>query len=148
MTDQMPAWQADALCRDQPYEIFFPTRGGDVREAKAICSKCSVQGPCLEWAIDIGEKHGVWGGLSERERRRVRRRRRDRIQKVCAGCGADANHRPETALTCGAQTCNDRIRYLVTKSRGSGVPYLTLIEDDDYEEEFDEEEVAHPAAAG
>lgn len=56
-------------------DLFFPERGESTREAKAVCRACPVKAECLEWALDAGEKHGIWGGLSERERRRVRRDR-------------------------------------------------------------------------
>ena len=56
-------------------DLFFPERGASTREAKAVCRGCEVRGECLEYALAHGEKFGIWGGLSERERRRVRRQR-------------------------------------------------------------------------
>jgi WhiB family redox-sensing transcriptional regulator len=56
-------------------DLFFPERGASTREAKAVCRGCEVRDECLEYALDQGEKFGIWGGLSERERRRVRRQR-------------------------------------------------------------------------
>jgi len=56
-------------------EAFFPEKGGSTREAKRICSGCEVRAECLEYALANDERFGIWGGLSERERRRVRRQR-------------------------------------------------------------------------
>ncbi|MBV8980855.1 MAG: WhiB family transcriptional regulator [Acidimicrobiia bacterium] len=52
---------------------FFPVRGEEARPAKAICARCLVKDQCLAYALDNGDKFGIWGGLSERERRRLRR---------------------------------------------------------------------------
>lgn len=70
------AWMHQARCVGSDPELFFPARGESTREAKSICHACPVQPECLEHALTEGEKFGIWGGLSERERRRVRRRRR------------------------------------------------------------------------
>jgi len=69
------AWQDDANCRGANADLFFPERGASTRTAKAICRECQVRAACLEFAIVTGEKFGIWGGMSERERRRVRRER-------------------------------------------------------------------------
>lgn len=69
------AWQKDALCRGVDPDLFFPERGASTREAKAVCHQCPVQALCLEYALQGGEKFGIWGGKSERERRRIRRAR-------------------------------------------------------------------------
>lgn len=68
------AWQADALCAQTDPEAFFPEKGGSTREAKKICQQCDVSAECLEYALANDERFGIWGGLSERERRRLRRR--------------------------------------------------------------------------
>ncbi len=68
------AWQADALCAQTDPEAFFPEKGGSTREAKKICQQCEVRGQCLDYALANDERFGIWGGLSERERRRLRRR--------------------------------------------------------------------------
>lgn len=71
-----PAWQADAACHGLRDVVdFFPERGRSVRPAKAICAECPVRVECLDYAIANGIHHGIWGGLSERERRKVRRER-------------------------------------------------------------------------
>jgi WhiB family redox-sensing transcriptional regulator len=67
------AWQSDALCAQTDPEAFFPEKGGSTREAKKICSQCSVSSECLEYALLNDERFGIWGGLSERERRRLKR---------------------------------------------------------------------------
>ncbi|MGH9065548.1 MAG: WhiB family transcriptional regulator [Acidimicrobiales bacterium] len=69
------SWQHRANCMGVDPELFFPQRGVSTREAKEVCRGCVVRQDCLEFAIANGEKFGIWGGLSERERRRVRRSR-------------------------------------------------------------------------
>lgn len=68
------SWQERALCAETDPEAFFPEKGGSTREAKKICSGCEVKAECLEYALANDERFGIWGGLSERERRRLRRR--------------------------------------------------------------------------
>ena len=68
-------WQENANCLGVDPDLFFPERGASTREAKAVCRGCEVREDCLEYALAHGEKFGIWGGLSERERRRVRRPR-------------------------------------------------------------------------
>jgi len=67
------AWQDRALCAQTDPEAFFPEKGGSTREAKRVCAKCEVREPCLEYALDHDERFGIWGGMSERDRRRLRR---------------------------------------------------------------------------
>jgi WhiB family transcriptional regulator, redox-sensing transcriptional regulator len=69
--DQIESWQDRALCAQTDPEAFFPERGGSVREAKRVCRSCEVRTECLQYAIEHDEKYGVWGGMSERERRRI-----------------------------------------------------------------------------
>jgi WhiB family transcriptional regulator, redox-sensing transcriptional regulator len=73
--DDGKRWQERANCLGVDPDLFFPERGASTREAKAVCKGCEVRGECLEYALAHGEKFGIWGGLSERERRRVRRQR-------------------------------------------------------------------------
>ncbi len=68
-------WQRFANCLGVDPDLFFPERGASTREAKEVCRACVVRADCLEYAIVNGEKFGIWGGLSERERRRIRRAR-------------------------------------------------------------------------
>lgn len=67
------AWQTDALCAQTDPEAFFPEKGGSTRDAKRVCEACPVRSECLDYAMAHDEKFGIWGGLSERERRRLRR---------------------------------------------------------------------------
>lgn len=66
-------WQERALCAQTDPEAFFPEKGGSTREAKKICLGCEVRSECLEYALAHDERFGIWGGLSERERRRLKR---------------------------------------------------------------------------
>jgi WhiB family redox-sensing transcriptional regulator len=66
-------WQDRALCAQTDPEAFFPEKGGSTREAKRICQGCEVRPECLEYALHKDERFGIWGGLSERERRRIKR---------------------------------------------------------------------------
>ncbi len=68
------AWQDQALCAQTDPEAFFPEKGGSTREAKRICVGCEVKQDCLEYALMQDERFGIWGGLSERERRRLKRK--------------------------------------------------------------------------
>jgi WhiB family transcriptional regulator, redox-sensing transcriptional regulator len=68
------SWQERALCAQTDPEAFFPEKGGSTREAKRICTGCEVRAECLEYALEHDERFGIWGGLSERERRRLKRR--------------------------------------------------------------------------
>ena len=68
------SWQERALCAQTDPEAFFPEKGGSTREAKRVCLSCDVRGECLEYALAHDERFGIWGGLSERERRRLKRR--------------------------------------------------------------------------
>ncbi len=72
-------WRHRAACRDEDPELFFPI--GDtgpavrqIEEAKVVCRSCTVADACLRWAMETGQEAGVWGGLSEDERRLARRR--------------------------------------------------------------------------
>jgi WhiB family redox-sensing transcriptional regulator len=66
-------WQERALCAQTDPEAFFPEKGGSTREAKKVCTSCEVRVECLEYALANDERFGIWGGLSERERRRVKK---------------------------------------------------------------------------
>ena len=68
------AWQTDALCSQTDPEAFFPEKGGSTRDAKRVCTSCDVRSQCLEYALGNDERFGIWGGLSERERRKLKRR--------------------------------------------------------------------------
>jgi len=72
--ENLLAWQTDALCAQTDPEAFFPEKGGSTRDAKKICTSCDVRSECLEYALQNDERFGIWGGLSERERRKLKRR--------------------------------------------------------------------------
>uniref|UniRef100_UPI000CEBDC03 WhiB family transcriptional regulator n=1 Tax=Blastococcus atacamensis TaxID=2070508 RepID=UPI000CEBDC03 len=72
-------WRLDALCAETDPEAFFPEKGGSTRDAKRVCTGCPVRAQCLEFALANDERFGIWGGLSERERRRVRVQRNGSI---------------------------------------------------------------------
>jgi WhiB family transcriptional regulator, redox-sensing transcriptional regulator len=72
LIEQQP-WAPQARCLQAEPDTFFPEKGGSTREAKRICSDCEVRAECLEFALANDERFGIWGGLSERERRRLKR---------------------------------------------------------------------------
>ena len=74
-TQVLDSWKQSANCRGVDPDLFFPERGASTKEAKRVCRGCVVRDECLEYALANGEKFGIWGGMSERERRRVRRER-------------------------------------------------------------------------
>ncbi|MGH3922228.1 MAG: WhiB family transcriptional regulator [Pseudonocardiaceae bacterium] len=76
----LSGWRAQAACLEEDPELFFPVgvtgRALDqIEQAKAVCQRCPVVGACLEWALETNQQDGVWGGLSEDQRRTLRRRR-------------------------------------------------------------------------
>jgi WhiB family transcriptional regulator, redox-sensing transcriptional regulator len=76
MEDHSTVWMAEGKCRDYDPDVFFPRDGQGVIVAQAICAECPVRRACLHYALDNHIDHGVWGGASERERRRQSRSRR------------------------------------------------------------------------
>lgn len=69
-------WMMRGKCKDLDPAIFFPNDWVGVQVAQRICADCPVKSPCLEYALQNRVDHGVWGGASERERRRILRQRR------------------------------------------------------------------------
>ncbi|MGL5850061.1 MAG: WhiB family transcriptional regulator [Phycicoccus sp.] len=67
-------WQERSLCAQTDPEAFFPEKGGSTREAKRVCVGCEVRSECLEYALANDERFGIWGGMSERERRKLKKR--------------------------------------------------------------------------
>jgi len=72
-------WRHEAACREEDPEVFFPVGNtgpalAQIEEAKKICERCPVKELCLAWALESGQDAGVWGGLSEDERRAMKRR--------------------------------------------------------------------------
>lgn len=94
-----PAWMAEGLCAQTDPEAFFPEKGGSVREAKAICRACDVRENCLAYALEHQERFGIWGGYSERERRRL------------------AKHGEETGRPCRRPGCTETIPITASRSR-------------------------------
>ncbi|MBV8560432.1 MAG: WhiB family transcriptional regulator [Acidimicrobiia bacterium] len=70
------SWRRKGACRGLDPAIFYPASEEDAEESKAVCATCPVREPCLEWALANREHDGVWGGATERERRRMIRQRR------------------------------------------------------------------------
>lgn len=70
------SWRQRAACRGVDPDVFYPTSDDETEEAKAICRVCPVRESCLEYALANRERDGVWGGATERERRRIIRQRR------------------------------------------------------------------------
>lgn len=75
-------WMARGNCRNFPPAMFFPSDGAGVERARAICANCPVTSECLEYALTEHIDHGVWGGCSERERRRIAKRRRLEVRSA------------------------------------------------------------------
>lgn len=75
VSGEMP-WQDRALCAETDPEAFFPVKGGSTREAKRVCRSCEVRAECLQYALDHDERFGIFGGMSERERRELKRQQR------------------------------------------------------------------------
>ncbi|MGW5609428.1 WhiB family transcriptional regulator [Streptomyces sp. NPDC003753] len=72
-------WRHLAACKEEDPELFFPIGNTgpallQIEEAKAVCRRCPVLETCGNWALETGQAHGVWGGMSESDRRRIKRR--------------------------------------------------------------------------
>lgn len=90
----MDDWMHRGACREHTPTLFFPSDGVGVEVAKRVCVGCPVRAECLEYALTHGVNHGVWGGCSERERRRIAARRRQ---------SPESSRRPSAALDVGAR---------------------------------------------
>jgi WhiB family redox-sensing transcriptional regulator len=66
------SWRDSALCAQSDPELFFPDKGGTAAPAKRVCARCPVRGECLEWALAYDIRFGIWGGLTEDQRREFR----------------------------------------------------------------------------
>lgn len=71
-------WQEYALCAQTDPDLFFPEKGGSTAPATSICHRCPVRDACLEYALENDIRHGIWGGMSDNDRRRITRERRRR----------------------------------------------------------------------
>lgn len=65
-----PAWMSRGRCAEVDTDLFFPEKGASTAQAKRVCMSCEVRVQCLAWALEHGERFGVWGGLSYAQRRR------------------------------------------------------------------------------
>lgn len=110
-----PDWFARAACRGGDTEAWYPDKGDWTTGAKSVCNgdderaPCSVRAECLEFALDTDQRWGIWGGMSSKERRRLRPRGRSpRATRPPAECGTESGytrHRDEGTTTCRA--CKD-----------------------------------------
>lgn len=73
---KIPVWRQRAACQGVDAQIFYPITDEQADDAKSVCASCHVREACLEWALTNREHDGVWGGTTERERRRMVRQRR------------------------------------------------------------------------
>lgn len=80
-SDELPApvvhiqpWANRGLCREVDPDMFFPEKGGSTNDAKGVCRECPVTTECLTYALENHERFGIWGGMSERDRRKLERR--------------------------------------------------------------------------
>ena len=90
------AWRAESACRGTDPELFYPEHGASNKEAKDVCRGCPVRADCLEYALTNNEKFGIWGGLTERERRRLYRRTMARPVGVTAVTSVAVHPHEET----------------------------------------------------
>lgn len=72
------SWADWAICGETDPEAYFPEKGGSTREAKKVCRRCEVRAECLQYALETDQRFGIWGGTSERERRRLKRQPMER----------------------------------------------------------------------
>ena len=98
-----PSWWRHAECRGADTEIFFPGRGEDTAEAMAYCRRCPVTEECLAWALADGHQPGVYGGMSERQRRGLLSQHR-----TCKVCGSLITERRRVSLC--SDTCERHAR--------------------------------------
>jgi WhiB family redox-sensing transcriptional regulator len=90
-------WQDHGACRGMDAELFFPVQGESHREAVAVCGGCLVRGDCLAYSLEAGEKFGIWGGVSERGRKRMRSSPGQLERRAQTDLAADARYRAKRA---------------------------------------------------
>ncbi len=111
-------WRAAAACRGVDPNIFFPVRGEDTREAKAICAECPVRQACRDYAMTAGEAMGVWGALSARQRDALRGRR---MNVSSTGLPGTARRPPNgTVATCAMDGCEVVFEVTAKRTRYCG----------------------------
>ncbi len=80
--DSDEAWRTRGVCQGIDPETFFPAPNEPADKAVSLCRSCDVQGPCLAWALEVGDCHGVWGGTTPRERRAMLVAWREQVTQV------------------------------------------------------------------
>lgn len=102
-TRRIEQWRDNAKCRGLPSYLFYPSdEPGGVEAAKEFCQSCPVKSQCKEEALREKEQYGVWGGLSERERRRIAKRRR-RVSELLSDTGQIPRSAPESVPSGGGR---------------------------------------------
>lgn len=101
MSDRIELWSAGARCANVDPELFFPHVGGTGRDAKKICKTCQVLNECRHYALSH-DLSGVWGGLSENERKEIRRGRKPRALQPCGTVAAFQRHIRDGETPCDA----------------------------------------------
>ena len=119
----MAGWRDRAACRGTDLTVFFPGRGESAEPARQVCAGCPVRQPCLEFALRHGEVHGIWGGLTERDRRSLRTRhtvavRRERDAAITAAAAAGSTNAAIGRAVGLAATSVSRILSRDTDRRG------------------------------
>lgn len=105
------AWVADALCSQTDPDAFYPEKGGSTLDAKAVCAGCPVAAECLDYALANGERYGIWGGLSERERRKLERGLPiEPRTRLCPACGEEFRIRRGTQRYC-SKHCQEQAKH-------------------------------------
>lgn len=112
-------WKAFGRCGWMDPNVFYPERGQPVRPAKRECAKCPVRLACLAYALRRNERLGIWGGLTERERRRVRRGLP--LSIACRFCGHEVKAGRLGQVTCNRQACREALRRWQTLREPQGV---------------------------
>jgi WhiB family redox-sensing transcriptional regulator len=102
-------WMGEAICSQVDPEVFYPEKGGTTAPAKLICAQCPVVDECLAYALEHGERFGIWGGLSDRERRRLGERpHKERTPAPCGTPAAYQRHYRDKEKPCDACRRADR----------------------------------------
>ena len=113
-------WQDRALCAQTDPEAFFPEKGGSTREAKKVCRGCEVRAECLEFALENDERFGIWGGMSERERRRLKR---EAVLALAPSAPAPAGRGPAGRARPGPQASGLHQAARAHPGSGESVPF-------------------------